>query len=182
MVAAPGYLEQRSRVTLAEGGTQELAIELKKDPDAALSSATPAPTPTAVVVPSTQPSDTASKKNSNTLAYVALGVGGAGLVVGGITGFLALGEKSDLDGCVGDRCPSSERDTLDSAKSMATVSTVGFAVGFVGVGVGVVLLLTGNDSRNAALVEPRLARAERRSDLHVEPWIGNDAAGLRGTF
>lgn len=179
-VSAPGYLEQKTSVTLAEGGTQEVAIKLEKDPNAI--ETPPPPPPEAAVVTTTNappPSDTAPKKD-NTLAFVALGVGGAGLLVGGITGFLALGKKSDLEGCVSERCPSSQKDTLDSARSMATVSTVGFAVGFVGVGVGVVLLLTGS-SNSASLESPKIAKRQPRG-VSVEPWFGSDAAGLRGTF
>ena len=181
VISAPGYLEQKSSVTLAEGGSQELAVKLEKDPAAAVTTPPPATTTAPVVTtgPTAPPADTGTKK-SNTLAYVALGVGGVGLVVGGVTGFLALGKKSDLKGCVDTKCPSNQQSTLDGAKSMATVSTVGFAVGFVGVGVGVVLLLTGNGSGSASASKgaPKLAK----HGVTVEPWIGTQSAGLSGTF
>lgn len=182
VVTAPGYLEQKTSVTLAEGASQDVTLKLEKDPNTvAAPPAAPAPAPAvAVAPPSAPPSDTVPQKN-NTLAYAALGVGGAGLVVGGITGFLALGKKNDLKGCEGERCPSSEQDTLDDAKSMATVSTVGFAVGIVGVGVGVVLLLTGNSTSSAGLSASK--RARRSPDgLQVQPWLGARSAGLNGTF
>jgi len=182
VVAAPGYLEQRSTVTLAEGGASELSLRLEKDPAAAPSVAAPPPPPPIVTTTPAPPAATdSSGKKPNTLAYVALGVGGAGLLVGGITGFLALGKKSDLKGCVDNACPSSQRDTLDGARTMATVSTVGFSVGFVGVGVGVVLLLTGS-SNHASLAEPRLAKRERQRGVAVQPWFGGTSAGLNGTF
>lgn len=182
VVSAPGYLEQRQSVTLAEGGTQELALKLEKDPNVAPATPPPAPPPAPLVTMPPQPPADTSPKKDHTLAYVALGVGGAGLVVGGVTGFLALGKKSDLEGCVKERCPSSQEDTLDGAKTMATVSTVGFAVGFVGVGVGVVLLLTGGSSTSAAVAKPQYAKREAFAGVHVEPWLGSDRAGLRGTF
>jgi hypothetical protein len=183
VVTAPGYLEQRSNVTLAEGGSQEISLRLAKDPSAALPSKEPPPQPpiVAAVPPASPPADKRSG-GSNVPAYVALGVGGTGLLVGGITGFLALGKKSDLKGCVGNACPTSQKDTLDSAKSMATISTVGFAVGFVGVGVGVVLLLTSNHSSSASLARPALAKREPRSGVAVEPWFSGTSAGLNGTF
>lgn len=182
VVSAPGYLEQKTSVTLAEGGAQEIAIQLVKDPSA-VAPAEPAPAPLVVAPPpsASPPSDTGPKKN-NTLAYVALGVGGAGLVVGGITGALALGKKNDLKGCVDDRCPSSQKKKLDSAKSMATVSTVGFALGLVGVGTGVVLLLAGGGNDSAQLNEPRLAKRSSERGLTVSPWIGATSAGVSGTF
>ena len=182
-VSAPGYLEQKTSVTLAEGGSQEIAIRLEKDPAAAV--ATPAPlvaTPLVTTGPSAPPADTDTKK-SNTLAYVTLGIGGAGLLVGGVTGLLALGKKSDLNGCVGTKCPSSQQDTLNGAKSMATISTVGFAVGLVGVGVGVILLVTGgNNESRARLGSAKVAKVEPLGHVHVEPWIGSQSAGLSGTF
>jgi hypothetical protein len=177
IVTAPGYLQQKSTITLAEGASQELALKLETDPNAVAATPPPAPPPVIVAPPPAPASDTSPKK-SNTLAYVALGVGGAGLLVGGVTGFLALGKKSDLDGCQDKRCPSSQESTLDSAKGLATVSTVGFAVGFVGVGAGIVLLLTGNSSSSASTATPKLAQ----QGVKVEPWFSGNSAGLNGTF
>jgi hypothetical protein len=182
LVTAPGYLEQRSSITLTEGGAHELSLRLQKDPSAVEPVAPPPPSPVIAAVPPPAPAADTGTKKSNVPAYVALGIGGAGLVVGGITGFLALGKKSDLKGCVDNACPSSQKDTLDGARSMATVSTVGFAVGFVGVGVGVVLLLTGNHSSNAGLAPPKLAHAKPRPAVAVQPWFGATSAGLNGTF
>ena len=185
VVSAPGYLEQKTTVTLAAGGSQEISVKLEKDPSAVATPPPPAASALAVGPAQTTapPVDKPAKKN-NTLAYVALGVGGAGLVAGGITGFLALGKKGDLKNCVDTRCPPSQRDTLDSAKSMATISTVGFTVGFVGVGLGVVLLLTGNNSASAS-ASAEVTKVAKRAPLgsvHVEPWVGTQSAGLSGTF
>lgn len=180
VVTAPGYLDQTQNITLAEGGSQELAIHLEKDPNSVAAAPPPAATPAPVVMtaPSAPPADTAHKKN-NTAAYVALGVGGAGLLVGGITGFLALSKKSDLD-CQGTHCPPSQNDKLDSAKSMATVSTVGFGVGIVGVGLGVVLLLTNSGTASTTSAH-HVAPGSQRA-VSVQPWMGLTSAGLNGTF
>jgi hypothetical protein len=178
VVSAPGYLEKRSTITLAEGGAQQLALQLDKDPNALAPAAVVAPAP--VAAPAAQDADTSPKKN-NTLAYVALGVGGAGLLVGTITGVVAMSKKSDLQ-CQGKACPSSQEDALDSAQTMATVSTIGFSVGLVGVGVGVVLLLTGNSASKASLAGPQLAKHEPGRGLRVGPWFGSEAAGLQGSF
>src|SRR6185369_1622915 len=69
VVSAPGYLEQKTSVTLAEGGSQEISIKLEKDPNAA-STAPPAVSAPAVVPAATTapPVDKPAKKN-NTLAY-----------------------------------------------------------------------------------------------------------------
>lgn len=81
-----------------------------------------------------------------TLAYVAGGVGAAGLLVGGISGVLALSAKSSAeDGCKGQRCPPQTWPNLDRAETFATVSTVGFVVGAVGASIAVGSLLFGRD-------------------------------------
>lgn len=186
VVTAPGYLAQRTNITLAEGGAQELAIKLEKDPAAAAAPTTIPPPPVVAPPPVTAPgSETAAPapaKKSNTLAYVALGVGGVGLVVGGITGAMALGKKGDLKSCVDTRCPSKDQDALDSAKSMATISTVGFGVGVVGVGLGVVLLLTGGGDSSRADSAAHAVAKGGFSSVRVEPWLGATSAGLSGTF
>jgi hypothetical protein len=74
--------------------------------------------------------------------YIALGVGGVGLVAGGVTGLIASGKKGDIDkNCTGTTCKPAGLKAANDAKSMATISTIGFGVGIVGVGVGVTLLL-----------------------------------------
>jgi hypothetical protein len=101
------------------------------------------------------------------LAYVAGGVGAAGLVVGGVAGVLALSHKNAAaKGCVNGECPRSTWNDLDSAHSLATVSTVGFIVGAVGIAVGVSSLLLRE--------EPR----PHRSALQVAPSVGPREASL----
>jgi PEGA domain len=180
-VKAPGYREYKASVTLPEGGSQEVAVRLEKDPAQA---APPPPPPPPVVTtgPATVPPRDAPPAKSNTLAYVALGVGGVGLAVGGVTGFLALSKKGDLKDCQDTRCPSSQQDTLDGAKSMATVSTVGFAVGFVGVGLGVVLLLTGGGSAKAEARARNPLESAPLGGVRVTPWLSAQSAGVSGSF
>ena len=88
-----------------------------------------------------------------------MGVGGAALVVGAITGGLAMGDHSDLeDNCPGGQCPPEQQDTLDSFHTMGTVSTVGFIAGGVLAATGVVLLLTAPSAAEepaATVVEAR---------------------------
>jgi hypothetical protein len=106
--------------------------------------------------------------------YVAFGVAGAGLIVGGITGALAFSKAAD--------CPNKVCETqsdLDSAKSMATISTVGFGVGIAGVAVGTILLLTGKNSSETA--SPR-AKHQPAPKLAVHPWFGVSSVGVTGSF
>ena len=167
---AEGYKPTSAQVTLAEGGHQDITLLLEKDPTAvaALPPTTGAQTSTGTAAPP----EPAAKK-SNTPAYVAFGVGGVGLVLGSVTGALAFSKASD---CPDKVCPT--QDKLDSAKSMATVSTISFGVGIAGVAVGTILLLTGNKSEAA----PAAAHARSLRKVAVQPWFGVNSIGLAGSF
>jgi hypothetical protein len=170
---AAGYKPASTTVTLAEGGHQDITLLLERDPNAVAvvppTSTTPA-AQTGAPVPPPEPAAT----HSNTAAYVLLGVGGAGLIVGGVTGALAFGKASD---CPNKVCKT--QSALDSAKSMATVSTVTFGVGIVGVAVGTILLLTGNNKSEGP---PAQASSRPAPKLAVQPWFGLNSAGLMGSF
>lgn len=91
----------------------------------------------------------------------------AGVVVGSITGISAISHKNDAKkACVNGSCPPSTWSDLDSAHSMATVSTVGFIVGAIGVVVGAgALLLDGRESsatQRAFVVSPDVNRQGAR--------------------
>jgi len=165
--AADGYKPAGTSVTLAEGGHQEITLTLEKDPNAVASLP---PLPAGGPPPPVAPPEPGPRK-SNTFAYAALGVGGAGILIGSITGVLALSKASD--------CPNkvcSTRSDLDGAKGMATISTVSFGVGVVGVALGTILLVTGNNSEAppaTALYQPKLT---------LKPWFGMNTAGLMGSF
>lgn len=74
--------------------------------------------------------------------FVSLGVGVVGLAVGSVTGGLAFDAKATFDKkCPNDACPSqADVDAWTQGRTMATISTVGFAVGLAGIGMGVVML------------------------------------------
>jgi hypothetical protein len=168
---AAGYKPASTTVTLAEGGHQDITLLLERDPNAV--AVVPAVTPTTPTTPAGGPvaPPEPAPAHSKTPAYIALGVGGAGLVVGSITGALAFGKASD--------CPNKVCKTqgdLDSAKSMATVSTISFGVGVLGVAVGTIMLLTGNKSEAPA------AASHPARKLALEPWFGVNTAGLMGSF
>jgi hypothetical protein len=81
-----------------------------------------------------------------------IGVGAAGLVVGAITGGLSLAKVGELrTACHGGFCPTSEAGTIDDAKTLGTVSTVGFVAGGVLAAAGIVLVIVRpGGSREAA--------------------------------
>ncbi len=138
---APGYVDTLRTVHVKE--KQELELEL-------------------VLTPAESGSPNGSGGISP-LAWVGFGVGAAGLALGAITGGLALSKEAALaDECPDKVCPPDKEDQLDSAVALSHVSTAGFVVGAVGLGVGTIaLLLTIGDnnepseSSNTAL-GPRL--------------------------
>lgn len=176
VATADGYLPVRTRVTLAEGGRQELTLTLTPDPAAprapgasdppstgpALSGASSASLDTGVTTPGSR---------TNVLPYVLLGVGGVGVITGGVTGLLALSQKNDLE-CPNEACPPSQHDELDRAKRMALVSTISVGVGLASAAVGTILLLTGERREPSAAIGPVRAR----------PFVSTNGVGVSGQF
>jgi hypothetical protein len=134
----------------------ELAFASQATPASAVAAGShdePAPAPPPVAA---APS---ASKGLPPLAYVGGGVGVAGILVGTITGISAISHKNAAKkGCVGGACPPSTWSDLDSARSLATGSTVAFVVGAIGLAVGVGSVLLGDEkqsmSERALVVSP----------------------------
>jgi hypothetical protein len=128
---AQGYLADQQSFTVQAGGHEEIGFELKIDPNA---EEPPEPVGS---------DDEAPGSTQKILAYVSLGVGGAALLIGAITGGIAMGKHGDLeDNCPNEQCPMAQESTLDAFNTTSTVSTVGFIAGGLLAATGVVLLLT----------------------------------------
>lgn len=136
-----------AEVTIGEGETKRVVLKFTPQAAGAPSSGASEP-PAELAPPAPQASaDDKSSRAPRTLAWVALGVGGAGLAAGAITGVLALGKRSDMKdsaGCDIDRneCLASERSTVDSYQTLRMVSGVSLIAGGVLAATGVTLLLT----------------------------------------
>lgn len=176
---AEGFTYAESRVNLADGGSSEVVLALESlsptagsKPSAAGPDAKPTTGPGAV--PAAEPAS-GSGGGMKTAGIVALGVGGAGLIFGGVTGFLAMGKKSDLDAkCPGGVCPVGTQSDVDAYHSMGTLSTVGFIVGGVGVAAGLTMILLAPKEQSA----PPPASA----GVRVIPTFGLGSVGMVGTF
>jgi len=106
-------------------------------------------------------------------SLVALGVGGAALGVGAVTGAIAVTESMDVRSrCSGNRCPFEEEEQASSARTLANVSTASFVVGSAAVAAGAVLLF----------LRPGGTQGESDEAARVEPWLGPGLAGLQGRF
>ena len=123
--SAEGFLPSEKTMVFTEGQSVAVSLELEQAPaDAA---------PVAAA-PKQEAPDSSGGGGRKTAAFVALGVGGAGLVVGGIFGVLAMGKHAKLvDACPDKVCdPETTGATLNNYHTLGTVSTVGFIVGGVG--------------------------------------------------
>jgi hypothetical protein len=131
------------------------------------------------------------------LTYGGIVVGGIGLVVGSVTGVMTLSKASTVKTECNNptkTCTGSAISDLNSGNSLATVSTIGFAVAGAGAVVAVVSLIVGHRAPGAAPAsappaDPDAAPAgdappppAPESHLHVTPWIGVGSAGFVGTF
>jgi tetratricopeptide (TPR) repeat protein len=124
-----------------------------------------------------QSSSEEAPKSSDTVMIVAwtgFGVAGAGLVAGVVTGALSFTRAKDLeDRCPDGLCSEDLRSEQEDIITLANASNASFAIGGVGLAVGVgalVFAATSDDGSDAA------------SEVRVEPVIGIGSLGLRGSF
>lgn len=168
---AQGFLKSSENVTLKEGGSGEVTLNMKVDPEA------PPPPPDEHKDPNNnnngnnpQPPPPQGGNGLRTAGIVVLGVGGAGVVLGAIFGLVAIGQKSDLSNAcpVKDMCPPGTQGKIDGANTMGWVSTIGFVVGGVAVAAGATMILVSGGS------SPK--------KTGITPWISPFGAGVNGTF
>jgi hypothetical protein len=138
---APARRSWSDRVLVAAGPAEKtIAV-----PDLAALSLPDAP----VLGPSADVGSAGSTQR--TLGFVALGIGAAGVVVGGISGVMTISEKNTVDEhCSGSFCNAQGLEANEAAKDAATVSTIAFSAAAIAVVTGVVLVLTAPRARSAA--------------------------------
>jgi hypothetical protein len=162
IVSAPGYATQTRTVTLDERERKTLQIDLVPAQTTQASRPFTAPPP---------PAETGAGDSASPLVWVGFGVGAAGLVVGGVAGAMSLSRASSAkEVCRGDECPPSARDDIEASQTLANVSNVGFAVGVLGIGLGVYGLVSSGGAERPAY------------GRRIEPIVGVDKVGVRGRF
>lgn len=167
-VTAPGLVPSSAMVTIDEGQTQSVALELPPDPNAISKSTGPEPR-----APSHEHAATEPTGGSKVPAIAAFGVGGLGLGVG-MVGAATVARKSAslANRCDANKvCPPDAQADISLAKRWATVSTIGFAVAGVGAATGVVLLMASGKTSSSS-----------PTGLRVEPAVGLTSVGASGTF
>jgi hypothetical protein len=190
--SAAGFETCDVTVSLAEGKTESVTLELKPEqavpvPVVVMPVVTKPPTmlpsPPAEVIPAAReaPAPTApapdqvkrAGSTQKTSGFVALGLAGTGLLLGGITGGLAVSKHGAIaKSCPDGLCPRADRSTLqpeiDSYNTVSTISTIGFIAGGVLAATGVVLILTAPRTKSALTT--------------VTPFIGLGSFGAKGSF
>ena len=156
---------KQAKVELEIGEAQHQDVKLELVASAA---------PVVVKPPPPPPPETSSGGIGKPLFIGGVVVTGAGVLLGGITGVMSLSKTSTVkDNCKGNTCPASQQSNIDSASSLATISTIGFVVAGAGAAAAVVGLI--------------LWSGEGKAEAHsgaasFSPWIGPGSAGLRGSF
>lgn len=161
--------EAKTQVALSEKDVKEIDLELVPGGTAQGPEAGKGPAKRTVTGPSLDGDDAGGERTgvANVLVYGGFGLAATGLVVGSITGVLAFSKAGDVKPqCENNVCDPVAESDLESTKSMAMISNIGFAVAAGGAVLGVI-----------GLVLPK-ARVTTSSAIYVMPT----GAGVRGSF
>ena len=131
IVATRGDIRREQEVDLAEGQTRNLTLSVK------VVEGDEPPRPP----PPPEPDEESETNVLQTVGWVAVGVGGAALVMGAITGGLAIDKRSQLEkGCPEMQCPPEQFDNVDTYQTLRIVSGVGLIGGGVIAAAGIVMV------------------------------------------
>jgi hypothetical protein len=164
-VTASGFFPGEATVSVAEAKIESVTIELKPGGPVTQPPPPPAGGPAqqqqgaGIAPPPGGDTGAPVSSTQKTLGIVGLGVGGAGLLVGAITGGLALSKHSALlANCKDGHCPKGSEMTyqsdIDSYKTMGTISTAGFIAGGALAVTGVVLMETAPKAKKTGAITP----------------------------
>jgi hypothetical protein len=169
---APGKAPWEQKVVV---GSESLTVTVPELTDAAASPATP----------ETPAGDQGGSSwgTQKTLAVVAAGVGVVGIGIGSIFGLKNISKLSDSDPhCTGNQCDATGVSLRDDAVSAGNLSTVGFAIGIVGLAGAAVLWLTA--PKSSAANATKTGTAIHFMPGHIPLFRGSAAMApmLGGTF
>lgn len=163
VVAKAGTAEAREEITVEEGATKTVTLELVDQ--------APPPPPVAANTEESSGGGAASK----VLMFGGFGVAAIGIGVGTVTGLMSMSKVDDIkQDCVGDKCLASRAGDIDDAKSLGNLSTIAFAVGGAGAVAGIVGLVM---SRGGSESKP-----EPQTGARARAVVGPSYVGLAGTF
>lgn len=165
IAVTPGSVQIELRSANGPAQTRTLTAAVGTTSNVSLSSG-PAQTPAGTTP--LPPSGT--KSNTRTLAYIAGGVGAAGLVTFTIFGLLDNSKYSDLQSvCRNNVCPANRKSDANTGQTYQTVANVGLGVGIVGLATGAVLYFVSSRKERASASTP-----------HID--VGLHSVRVTGTF
>lgn len=153
VVAKRGAQVARGEATVGESQEQSIAVDLAKGAG---------------------PNGSGSIGDLHPLVWVGFGTAGAGAILGSVFGGLSLSIHGDVaPQCPNGVCPPSTWDDYDRGVTYGWVSTGAFALGGVGLGLGIVGLFLPRSSSEADAPAPA---------AHIEPVLAPGFIGARGMF
>lgn len=163
-VSADGYFPAQFTVTVAERQRVTEAVSLKRRPSIPKETRSARREESADPKVSMAPEAEDAEIQPWTIAGLA--IGGAGLVVAGITGGVAMSQTSALrDRCGGSLCPDAERSAHDELISLSNVSNAMWVVGGLVTAAGVASLIVD-------------LTADKGDEIAISPWAGPTTGGL----
>ncbi len=172
----PGSVKVELVKSSGEETSKEVDAAAGASVDVDMTPETAAP-PTETPKEETAVSTDSSKWDKRTWAYVAGGVGVAGIVTFGVFGALANSKHSKLeDECGSGACPGSLEGDRDTGQTYQTVANVGLVVGIVGLGAGTALYLMSDEKSE------KQARKKPPPKPRVDVGVGYQSVTVFGTF
>ncbi len=185
VVATYGERTVSGKVTLEEADEKQITLNFKSVPEP-----TPIarPTPPKEAAPAAKPAKEPKEKKSialsvtpedtgpktgggswqKTAGWIGIGVGGAGMIFGGVTGVLAMGMLDDLEeNCPDQTCGPTRKNEQWNYSNLRIMSSAGLIGGAVVAAAGVTLLVTA---------------PKKQSTAYVSPYLGLTSAGIAGAF
>ncbi|MET0386782.1 MAG: hypothetical protein ABW321_12525 [Polyangiales bacterium] len=160
-VAAPGYARVVEQVHLIEAERRSVRVMLLHAPATPeprrVTSSPPGPQPTPAAPPSRNrrppltDADESAIHAGQLRGYIALGLGGAVLGAGIVSGIVSLDQTDALERqCTPGGCPASSADRLSTANTLANLANIGIPLGLLAVGYGLYELLAAQQRARAA--------------------------------
>lgn len=143
----PGFSEQIKQVRLEPGQSKDLTFDLTRDKSGAKRTVI-----VERVVPAAQTPKQPEKSKSSLrpYAYLASGVGAAGIGAFAVFGIMSVNQHGKLEeACPNAECSPDMADEISRGKSQQLWANIGLAVGAVGLGTGITLLLLEPDKQEA---------------------------------
>jgi hypothetical protein len=183
VVRATGHEDRVFDVDLVEGAREHVRAEPGERLAIVIPAVSRSSTP-ASAAPATLPATPAAR--TRVLRWVSAGVGAAGLATGAVAGIVTLREVANVEAtCPTHSCRGSAYQSASNSattgQALATVSTTGFVVGFVGIAAAAVLWLYPTTSTPGPATGEQPARTDslqRAARGWLAPWGGPTSLGL----